>query len=39
VAALPSLMCTCRTSPLPVGLRKRGASSTASLAYWVGNLL
>lgn len=38
-AALPSLMCTCCTSPLAVGLRKRGASSTASLAYWVGNPL
>jgi uncharacterized protein len=39
VAALPSLMCTCCTSPLVVGLRKRGASSTAALAYWVGNPL
>jgi hypothetical protein len=39
VAALPSLMCTCCTSPLAVGLRKRGASTTASLAYWVGNPL
>ncbi|HVT66616.1 MAG TPA: permease [Trebonia sp.] len=38
-AALPSLMCTCCTSPLAVGLRKRGATSTASLAYWVGNPL
>jgi uncharacterized membrane protein YraQ (UPF0718 family) len=36
-AALPSLMCTCCASPLAVGLRERGASSTASLAYWVGN--
>lgn len=39
VAALPSLMCTCCTSPLVVGLRKRGVSSTASLAYWVANPL
>jgi hypothetical protein len=39
VTALPSLMCTCCTSPLAVGLRKRGASTTASLAYWVGNPL
>jgi uncharacterized protein len=38
-AALPSLMCTCCTSPLAVGLRKRGASTTATLAYWVGNPL
>ena len=37
--ALPTLMCTCCTSPLAVGLRKRGASRTASLAYWVGNPL
>lgn len=37
--ALPSLMCTCCASPLAVGLRKRGASSTAALAYWVGNPL
>lgn len=36
-AALPSLMCTCCTSPLAVGLRKRGVGTTASLAYWVGN--
>ena len=36
-AALPSLMCTCCASPLTVGLRKRGASTTASLAYWVAN--
>ena len=37
VAALPSLMCTCCSSPLVVGLRKRGVGTTASLAYWVGN--
>lgn len=36
-AALPSLMCTCCTSPLAVGLRKRGVSTTASVAYWLGN--
>jgi uncharacterized membrane protein YraQ (UPF0718 family) len=35
--ALPSLMCTCCSSPLAVGLRKRGVSTTASLAYWLGN--
>jgi hypothetical protein len=34
-AALPSLMCTCCSSPLVVGLRKRGVNTTASLAYWV----
>lgn len=37
VAALPSLMCTCCTSPLVVGLRGSGAGATAALAYWVGN--
>lgn len=37
LAALPSLMCTCCSSPLVVGLRKRGVGTTASLAYWVGN--
>ena len=37
--ALPSLMCTCCSSPLTVGLRKRGASTTASLAYWLSNPL
>lgn len=35
--ALPSLMCTCCTSPLAVGLRKRGVPATAALSYWVGN--
>lgn len=37
VASLPSLMCTCCTAPVVVGLRKRGAAVPASLAYWVGN--
>jgi hypothetical protein len=36
-AALPSLMCTCCTAPLAVGLRRRGVGTAASLAYWVGN--
>lgn len=36
-AGLPSLMCTCCASPLTVGLRKRGAGTAASLAYWVAN--
>jgi uncharacterized membrane protein YraQ (UPF0718 family) len=36
-ASLPSLMCTCCTAPVAVGLRRRGAAVTASLAYWVGN--
>lgn len=37
VAALPSLMCTCCTAPVAVGLRRRGTGLAASLAYWVGN--
>ncbi|KAA9157803.1 hypothetical protein FPZ12_024505 [Amycolatopsis acidicola] len=36
-ASLPSLMCTCCTAPVAVGMRRRGASVAASLAYWVGN--
>lgn len=38
-AGLPSLMCTCCSSPLVVGLRKRGVGTTASLAYWLANPL
>lgn len=38
-AALPSLMCTCCSSPLVVGLRQRGTGTAASLAYWLGNPL
>lgn len=38
-AGLPSLMCTCCTAPLAVGLRQRGTTVTASLAYWVANPL
>lgn len=36
-AALPSLMCTCCTAPVAVSLRRRGAATAASLAYWIGN--
>jgi uncharacterized protein len=38
-ASLPSLMCTCCSSPLVVGLRQRGTGTAASLAYWLGNPL
>lgn len=34
-AAFPSLMCTCCTSPLAVGLRRRGVGITTGLAYWL----
>jgi uncharacterized membrane protein YraQ (UPF0718 family) len=37
--ALHSLMCTCCTAPVAIGLRSRGAPLTASLAYWVGTVL
>lgn len=35
--ALPSLMCSCCAAPLAVGLRRRAADLTATLAYWLGN--
>ncbi|GLZ49424.1 hypothetical protein Acsp06_56090 [Actinomycetospora sp. NBRC 106375] len=35
--ALPSLMCTCCAAPIAVGLRRRAADLTATLAYWLGN--
>jgi len=35
--ALPSLMCTCCTAPVAASLRRRGASTSATLAYWTGN--
>ena len=37
--ALPSMMCTCCTAPVAVGLRQRGVTPAASLAYWIGNPL
>ncbi|HEY3683601.1 MAG TPA: permease [Streptosporangiaceae bacterium] len=38
-AALPSMMCTCCTAPVAVGLRRCGVTTAASLAYWIGNPL
>ena len=35
--ALPSMMCTCCAAPIAVGLRRRAASVTSTLAYWLGN--
>ncbi|TYB42478.1 permease [Actinomadura chibensis] len=35
--SLPSMMCTCCTAPVVTTLRRRGASTPAALAYWVGN--
>lgn len=38
-ASLPSMMCSCCTAPVAVGLRRTGVSTSAALAYWVGNPL
>ncbi|MDD7936107.1 permease [Actinomycetospora straminea] len=35
--ALPSLMCSCCAAPVAVGLRRRAADLTATLAYWLAN--
>lgn len=37
VASLPSLMCTCCTAPVAVGLRRAGASVESAVSYWLGN--
>jgi len=37
--ALPSMMCTCCTAPVAVGLRRRGAPLGATIAYWLANPL
>lgn len=37
--ALPGMMCTCCAAPITVGLRRRGAPTAASVAYWLGNPL
>jgi uncharacterized membrane protein YraQ (UPF0718 family) len=37
VAGIPSMMCTCCSAPIVVGLRQRKASVGAGLAYWLGN--
>jgi uncharacterized membrane protein YraQ (UPF0718 family) len=39
VVSMPSMMCTCCTAPVTVGLRRRGAPLAAGLAYWLGNPL
>ncbi|MGW4442113.1 permease [Streptomyces sp. NPDC004682] len=35
----PSMMCTCCTAPVAVSLRRSGASTAATVAYWLGNPL
>ncbi len=37
VAGIPSMMCTCCSAPVVVGLRQRKASIGSALAYWLGN--
>lgn len=37
IAGIPSMMCTCCSAPVVVGLRQRKASIGAALAYWLGN--
>lgn len=37
VAGIPSMMCTCCSAPVVVGLRQRKASVGAAVAYWLGN--
>lgn len=37
--SMPSMMCTCCAAPVTAGLRRSGVSSSAALAYWVGNPL
>jgi len=35
--AVPSMMCTCCAAPVAVGFRRAGASTRATLAYWLAN--
>ncbi|GAA2577134.1 hypothetical protein GCM10010435_61620 [Winogradskya consettensis] len=39
LAGMPSMMCTCCTAPVAVSLKRRGASTAAVVAYWLGNPL
>lgn len=39
LAGTPSMMCTCCTAPVATTLRRNGASTAASVAYWLGNPL
>ena len=35
--SVPTMMCSCCAAPVVVSLRRRGASTGASVAFWVGN--
>lgn len=39
LAATPSMMCTCCTAPVAIGLRRRGVPLGATVAYWLANPL
>lgn len=39
LVSLPSMMCTCCTAPVAVGLRRQGVGVAATVAYWLGNPL
>jgi uncharacterized membrane protein YraQ (UPF0718 family) len=39
IAALPTMMCTCCAAPVVAGLRECRASSSAAIAFWLGNTL
>lgn len=37
--SLPTMMCSCCAAPVASGLKRKGVSAQAALAYWVGNPL
>ena len=39
LCSTPSMMCTCCTAPVAVSLRRSGVSTSAAVAYWLGNPL
>jgi uncharacterized membrane protein YraQ (UPF0718 family) len=39
LVSMPSMMCTCCTAPVAVGLRRRGVPLASAFAYWLGNPL
>jgi uncharacterized membrane protein YraQ (UPF0718 family) len=39
LAATPSMMCACCSAPVAVSLRRSGVSTSAVVAYWLGNPL
>jgi uncharacterized membrane protein YraQ (UPF0718 family) len=35
--AIPGMMCTCCAAPVVIGLRRRSAAASASMAFWLSN--